>query len=90
MLLCLVGPTVRHSHFGQAITGWDASIGDVCAICPPDVTGEFIARSNKAWVNTTGYYKKPAAALSCLKKRLDPHRSRYLGARARKRISACF
>jgi carnitine-CoA ligase len=63
---CLVSPysAPRPGSCGQAITGWDVRIvDDDDNVCPPDVTGEFIARSNKAWVGTTGYYKKPAATL---------------------------
>ena len=35
--------------------------------CPPNVPGEFICRSNKMFVGTTGYYKKPEATLELFK-----------------------
>jgi carnitine-CoA ligase len=63
---CLASPydAPRAGSCGQAITGWDVRIvDDDDNDCPPDVTGEFIARSNKMWVGTTGYYKKPDATL---------------------------
>ena len=49
---------------GKAITGWDVRIVDEDENdCPPGVPGEFICRSNKMFVGTTGYYKKPEATL---------------------------
>jgi crotonobetaine/carnitine-CoA ligase len=63
---CLASPydAPRAGSCGQAITGWDVRIvDDDDNECPPDVPGEFIARSNKMWVGTTGYYKKPEATL---------------------------
>jgi carnitine-CoA ligase len=63
---CLASPydAPRAGSCGQAITGWDVRIvDDDDNVCPPDVTGEFIARSNKMWVGTAGYYKKPEATL---------------------------
>jgi crotonobetaine/carnitine-CoA ligase len=63
---CLASPydAPRAGSCGQAITGWDVRIvDDDDNDCPPDVPGEFIARSNKMWVGTTGYYKKPDATL---------------------------
>jgi len=63
---CLASPydTPRAGSCGQAITGWDVRIvDDDDNDCPPDITGEFIARSNKMFVGTTGYYKKPEATL---------------------------
>ncbi len=63
---CLASPydAPRAGSCGQAITGWDVRIvDDDDNDCPPDVVGEFIARSNKMWVGTTGYYKKPDATL---------------------------
>jgi crotonobetaine/carnitine-CoA ligase len=63
---CLASPydAPRAGSCGQAITGWDVRIvDDDDNDCPPDVTGEFIARSNKMWVGTTGYYRKPDATL---------------------------
>ncbi len=63
---CLASPydAPRAGSCGQAITGWDVRIVDEDDNdCPPDTNGEFIARSNKMWVGTTGYYKKPEATL---------------------------
>jgi crotonobetaine/carnitine-CoA ligase len=63
---CLASPydAPRAGSCGQAITGWDVRIVDEDDNdCPPDVPGEFIARSNKMWVGTTGYYRKPDATL---------------------------
>jgi crotonobetaine/carnitine-CoA ligase len=63
---CLASPydAPRAGSCGQAITGWDVRIvDDEDNDCPPDVNGEFIARSNKMFVGTTGYYKKSEATL---------------------------
>ncbi|MEX2149546.1 MAG: AMP-binding protein [Steroidobacteraceae bacterium] len=63
---CLASPydAPRAGSCGQAITGWDVRIvDDEDNDCPPDVNGEFIARSNKMFVGTTGYYRKPEATL---------------------------
>jgi crotonobetaine/carnitine-CoA ligase len=63
---CLASPydAPRAGSCGQAITGWDVRIvDDEDNDCPPDVNGEFIARSNKMFVGTTGYYKKAEATL---------------------------
>lgn len=63
---CLASPydEPRAGSCGKAITGWDVRIvDDDDNDCPPDTVGEFIARSNKMWVGTTGYYKKPEATL---------------------------
>jgi len=63
---CLASPydAPRAGSCGKAITGWDVRIVDEDDNdCPPDVAGEFIARSNKMFVGTTGYYKKPEATL---------------------------
>ncbi|HUG04668.1 MAG TPA: AMP-binding protein, partial [Steroidobacteraceae bacterium] len=63
---CLASPydAPRAGSCGQAITGWDVRIvDDEDNDCPPDVIGEFIARSNKMFVGTTGYYKKAEATL---------------------------
>jgi crotonobetaine/carnitine-CoA ligase len=65
---CLASPydAPRAGSCGQAITGWDVRIVDEDDNdCPPDTNGEFIARSNKMWVSTSGYYKKPDATWSC-------------------------
>jgi crotonobetaine/carnitine-CoA ligase len=63
---CLASPydAPRAGSCGMAITGWDVRIvDDDDNDCPPDVIGEFIARSNRMFVGTTGYYKKPDATL---------------------------
>jgi crotonobetaine/carnitine-CoA ligase len=63
---CLASPydAPRAGSCGKAITGWDVRIvDDGDNDCPPGVNGEFIARSNKIFVGTTGYYKKPEATL---------------------------
>ena len=63
---CLASPydAPRAGSCGQAITGWDVRIvDDGDNECPPGAPGEFIARSNKMFVGTTGYYKKPEATL---------------------------
>ena len=63
---CLASPydAPRAGSCGKAITGWDVRIvDDDDNHCPPGVNGEFIARSNKMFVGTTGYYKKPEATL---------------------------
>jgi crotonobetaine/carnitine-CoA ligase len=67
---CLVSPydAPRAGSCGQAITGWDVRIvDDEDNDCPPDVNGEFIARSNKMFVGTTGYYRKPEATLDLVR-----------------------
>jgi acyl-CoA synthetase (AMP-forming)/AMP-acid ligase II len=66
---CLVSPydAPRAGSCGKAITGWDVRIVDENDNeCPADEVGEFIARSNKMWVGTTGYYKKPESTLEFL------------------------
>ena len=63
---CLASPydAPRAGSCGQAITGWDVRIvDDDDNECPPGTPGEFVARSNKMFVGTTGYYKKPEATL---------------------------
>ena len=63
---CLASPydEPRAGSCGKAITGWDVRIvDDDDNECPPGTPGEFIARSNKMFVGTTGYYKKPEATL---------------------------
>jgi len=67
---CLASPydAPRAGSCGKAITGWDVRIVDEDDNdCPPDVPGEFICRSNKMFVGTTGYYKKPEATLELFK-----------------------
>jgi carnitine-CoA ligase len=63
---CLASPydEPRAGSCGRAITGWDVRIVDEDDNeCEPGTPGEFIARSNKMWVGTTGYYKRPEATL---------------------------
>jgi crotonobetaine/carnitine-CoA ligase len=67
---CLASPydAPRAGSCGKAITGWDVRIVDEDENdCPPGVPGEFICRSNKMFVGTTGYYKKPEATLELFK-----------------------
>ncbi|MBM4199671.1 MAG: ATP-dependent acyl-CoA ligase [Gammaproteobacteria bacterium] len=63
---CLVSPyhAPRAGSCGQAITGWDVRLvdDDDNEVAPGEL-GEFVARSNKMWVGTTGYYRKPEATL---------------------------
>jgi len=63
---CLVSPydEPRAGACGKTITGWDVRIvDDDDNECEPGKLGEFIARSNKMFVGTTGYYNKPEATL---------------------------
>jgi crotonobetaine/carnitine-CoA ligase len=63
---CLVSPydEPRAGACGKTITGWDVRIvDDDDSECDPGSLGEFIARSNKMFVGTTGYYNKPEATL---------------------------
>lgn len=63
---CLASPydAPRAGSCGKAITGWDVRIVDEDDNeCPPGTPGEFIVRSNKMFVGTTGYYKNPEATL---------------------------
>jgi crotonobetaine/carnitine-CoA ligase len=67
---CLVSPydKPRAGACGQPITGWDVRIvDDDDNECKPGSLGEFIARSNKMFVGTTGYYNKPEATLELFK-----------------------
>jgi crotonobetaine/carnitine-CoA ligase len=67
---CLVSPydEPRAGACGQPITGWDVRIvDDDDNECKPGSLGEFIARSNKMFVGTTGYYNKPEATLELFK-----------------------
>jgi crotonobetaine/carnitine-CoA ligase len=64
--VCLASPydEPRAGSCGKPITGWDVRIvDDDDNECPPGEIGEFIARSNRMWVGTTGYYGKPEATL---------------------------
>ncbi len=63
---CLVSPydEPRAGACGKPITGWDVRIvDDDDNECEPGTVGEFIARSNKMFVGTTGYYNKPLDTL---------------------------
>jgi crotonobetaine/carnitine-CoA ligase len=67
---CLVSPYdgPRAGACGKTITGWDVRIvDDDDNECKPGSLGEFIARSNKMFVGTTGYYNKPEATLELFK-----------------------
>ncbi len=63
---CLASPydAPRPGSCGKPITGWDVKIvDDDDNEVPPGTVGEIIARSNRMFVGTTGYYKKPEATL---------------------------
>jgi crotonobetaine/carnitine-CoA ligase len=63
---CLASPydEPRAGSCGKAITGWDVRIvDDDDNEVAPGEQGEFITRSNKMFVGTTGYYNKPEATL---------------------------
>lgn len=67
---CLVSPydEPRAGACGKTITGWDVRIvDDDDNECEPGKLGEFIARSNKMFVGTAGYYNKPEATLELFK-----------------------
>ena len=67
---CLASPydAPRAGSCGQAITGWDVKVvDDDDQDCAADTVGEIICRSNKMFVGTTGYYKKPEATLELFK-----------------------
>ena len=67
---CLVSPydDPRAGACGKTITGWDVRIvDDDDNECEPNSLGEFIARSNKMFVGTTGYYNKPEATIELFK-----------------------
>ncbi len=67
---CLVSPydDPRAGACGKTITGWDVKIvDDDDNECKPNSLGEFIARSNKMFVGTTGYYDKPEATIELFK-----------------------
>lgn len=64
--VCLASPydEPRAGSCGKPITGWEVRIvDDDDNECEPGRLGEFICRSNRMWVGTTGYYKKPEATL---------------------------
>ncbi len=67
---CLVSPydEPRAGSCGKTITGWDVRIvDDDDNECEPGRLGEFIARSNRMHVGTTGYYNMPEATLELFK-----------------------
>jgi len=67
---CLVSPydEPRAGACGKTITGWDVRIvDDDDNECEPGKLGEFLARSNKMFVGTDGYYNKPEATLELFK-----------------------
>ncbi len=67
---CLANPfdERRPGSCGKPITGWDVKIvDDDDNEVPPGTTGEFIARPQRMFVGTTGYYKKPEATLDLFK-----------------------
>jgi crotonobetaine/carnitine-CoA ligase len=67
---CLVNPFEerRPGSCGKPITGWDVKIvDDHDNEVPPGVVGEFVARPQRNFVGTTGYYKQPEATLDFFK-----------------------
>jgi crotonobetaine/carnitine-CoA ligase len=67
---CLASPfdEPRAGSCGQAITGWDVRIvDDDDNEVAPGSLGEFIARSQRMFVGSTGYYNKPEATLELFK-----------------------
>ena len=67
---CLASPyeEPRPGSCGKPITGWDVRVVDDDDMeCAPGETGEIIARSDKMWVGTSGYYKNPEATLDLLR-----------------------
>jgi crotonobetaine/carnitine-CoA ligase len=67
---CLASPfdAPRAGSCGQAITGWDVRIvDDDDNEVAPGSLGEFIARSQRMFVGSTGYYNQPEATLELFK-----------------------
>jgi crotonobetaine/carnitine-CoA ligase len=67
---CLASPfdAPRAGSCGQAITGWDVRIvDDDDNEVAPGSLGEFIARSQRMFVGSTGYYNNPEATLELFK-----------------------
>jgi carnitine-CoA ligase len=67
---CLASPydSPRAGSCGQAITGWDVRVvNEDDTECPPSVVGEIIARSNRMWVGTSGYYGNPEATIELMR-----------------------
>lgn len=63
---CLANPfdARRPGSCGKAITGWDVKIvDDHDNEVAPGELGEFVARPQRMFVGTTGYYKQPEATL---------------------------
>ncbi|MEJ8568596.1 ATP-dependent acyl-CoA ligase [Elongatibacter sediminis] len=67
---CLASPydEPRPGSCGKPITGWDVRIvDDDDNECAPGSLGEFIARPNRMWIGTSGYYKQPEASLELMR-----------------------
>ncbi len=63
---CLVNPydEPRPGSCGKPLTGWSVKlVGDDDNEVPPDELGEFVARPERMWVGTAGYYNKPVETL---------------------------
>ena len=67
---CLVNPydSTRPGACGKPITGWDVRIvDDDDNEVEPGTIGEFIARPERMFIGTSGYYKQPEATLELFK-----------------------
>lgn len=67
---CLSNPydERRPGSCGKPITGWDVKLVDDNDVeVAPGEIGEFIARPDRMFVGTTGYYKQPEATLELFK-----------------------
>ncbi len=67
---CLANPYEerRAGSCGKPITGWDVKlVDDDDAEVPAGTIGEFVARPQRMFVGTTGYYKQPEATLDLFK-----------------------
>ncbi|HSV83170.1 MAG TPA: AMP-binding protein [Ramlibacter sp.] len=63
---CLINPydARRPGSCGQAITGYDVRVVDEFDNeLPPGTVGEIVARPQRAFLGTTGYYRNPEATL---------------------------
>lgn len=63
---CLVNPydETRPGSCGKPLTGWSVKlVDDDDNEVPPGQLGEFVARPERMWVGTTGYYNKPVETL---------------------------
>ena len=68
---CLASPydEPRAGSCGKAITGWDVKIvDDDNNECVPGRLGEFVVRSQREYVGTTGYYNNPEAVADLIRK----------------------